>query len=563
MLRPRTRAVPVFEPPRPVRRRRGPATGLAVALGLVLVTALWVRARPSEAALAAGAEGSASTEASTPRSPAPAPTASVATPAPRPAPAAVRDDVLERRIGSAIASAVAEASKRSRGKVDGSNVAVAVHARPLDGRGEWVAVQPDLAMRPASNLKLVTAAAALVLLGPDGSFETRFEALGEVAGGRLAGDLVARAGADPVYVRDGDGSIGYWVDRLAADLRRAGIERVDGALVLDEGTFRAPAPGPSWPPEQEYWRDYCALSGGFSANAGCLSAIVRPRAVGARADVLVHPLHHGLEPRGEVLTVAARSPLKVAVEARSGRVTVRGEIPADVTPSYDARFACPDPVELFGSAVVGALAERGVRVTGGWRRERGLPAGRPVATVRSAVADTLVPILTDSDNAVADQLFLATALAVTGEGTREGGHAATARALEALGVPSAGLVQVDGSGLSRDDRTSARQLTALLAAVLGGDPSLAEPFRAALPVAGESAKLSSRMADGPARGRVRAKTGFIAGTSGFSGALETLGGRRMAFAILVAYPSVDGLNTHCWKPMQDEICELLVTSDDG
>ena len=83
------------------------------------------------------------------------------------------------------------------------------------------------------------------------------------------------------------------------------------------------------------------------------------------------------------------------------------------------------------------------------------------------------------------------------------------------------------------------------------------------PDAGEDGKLGGRMREGPARGRVRAKTGFIAGTSGLSGTLQTLGGRRMAFAILVAYPSIDGLNTHCWKPMQDEICELLVASDGG
>jgi D-alanyl-D-alanine carboxypeptidase len=60
---------------------------------------------------------------------------------------------------------------------------------------------------------------------------------------------------------------------------------------------------------------------------------------------------------------------------------------------------------------------------------------------------------------------------------------------------------------------------------------------------------------------VRAKTGFIAGTSALSGLVETRSGRTLVFSILVEYPNSDGLNTACWKPMQDAICKLLATWD--
>jgi D-alanyl-D-alanine carboxypeptidase len=60
------------------------------------------------------------------------------------------------------------------------------------------------------------------------------------------------------------------------------------------------------------------------------------------------------------------------------------------------------------------------------------------------------------------------------------------------------------------------------------------------------------------RGRVRAKTGFIAGTSSLSGVAETLDGRRFAFSILVNYPDFGGLNPSVWKPMQDALCKRLV-----
>ena len=58
--------------------------------------------------------------------------------------------------------------------------------------------------------------------------------------------------------------------------------------------------------------------------------------------------------------------------------------------------------------------------------------------------------------------------------------------------------------------------------------------------------------------------GIAAEYYALSGYAETTGGGELVFSILVDYPAeADGLNTHCWKPMQDEICAILVTSEDG
>jgi len=470
------------------------------------------------------------------------------------------DRALQRRIESAIAAAVRDGGARSKGRVTSASSAVAVHVVELESGLERVAIQPDLALRPASNMKLVTAAAALVLLGVDWHFETVFEAAGTLADGTLEGDLVARAAGDPLFRHDGDGGLDPWLDALARELGAAGIERVSGALVLDEAGFAIPGPGPGWPNAADHWQEYCALSGGFSANAGCITAEVRPGAGGGAARVRVRPRNHGLQRKGTVSTSARRSRLNLAVEARSRGLTVRGTIPADVT-TYQTRFAYPDPVELFGHAVVGGLARRGLSIEGGFRRQRDAPGGAAVARLRSPLEPLLVPILEHSNNSVSDQLFLALGHATQERGDRTGGAAASALALERLGISTQGFAQVDGSGLSRENRVSPRQLTALLGAVQRGDPAAARALREALPLAGESGGLEGRMQRDPARGRVRAKTGFIGGTSGLSGVVETLDGRTLCFSILVSYPRVDGLNTHVWKPLQDRICELLVESE--
>ncbi len=472
-------------------------------------------------------------------------------------PARPIDRALTARIRAQIDAARERARRETNGKVSPGEVHVAVHVRQLFG-ADLVRIDVDRVMRPASNMKLVTTAAAIVLLGPDWSFETVLEADGPPVNGHVAGDLIARAGGDPLFDPEGAGGIARLLAPAIDQLERAGIVAVDGALVLDEGSFQVPAPGPAWPAENQHWDEYCALAGGFSANAGCLTATVTPGTVGRAAAVAVEPRHHGLTKKFEVVTRAAKHKLDIRVAATGGSVRVEGSIPRDV-PQWSTRFAAPDPVELFGTSLVGALSDRGIFVRDGWRRERGRRLGAPheLARIRTPLADMLVPINTHSNNACADQLFLALGRSAAGAGTRAGGRAAIALALERLSVPAGELVQVDGSGLSRDNRVSARQITALVDAVLHLDAATARLFVSSLATGSETGTLDDRMRGQAVAGRIHAKTGFIAGTSALSGIVDIDGGRPLVFSILVDYPNFDGLNTSCWKPMQDAICREL------
>jgi len=464
---------------------------------------------------------------------------------------------LEADLHRIVDAWIERARQLTKNKAHAGNVTVAVHVRELGGgpRAE-VGFHGERSMRPASNMKLVTTAAALVLLGPGWSFDTRFEAGGPLEDGVLRGDLVVRAGGDPLYDPLAAGSVDHLLAPVAEQLRARGLHTIAGDIVLDEGTFPDPAPGPEWPDAGQHWAEYCALAGGFSANRGALTATVRPGSAGGPARVTVEPRDHGLAQNLGVRTTDGGR-LTVAMHARRSGVLVRGSIPASV-PEWSDSMAHPDPVELFGSALSAALSRGGVLLEGRLRRERGAPGGALLAQLSSDLVDQLSPINADSTNAVADQVFFATGNAVMGDGSRAGGAAATALALERLGVSTEGLVQVDGSGLSRANRVTAEQMTALLEAVLSGDPQSARAYLDSLAVAGETGTLHERMQDGPARGRVRAKTGFIDGTSALSGVARAASGRSFVFSILVEYPSLPGLNTRCWKPMQDELCELLV-----
>lgn len=464
------------------------------------------------------------------------------------------DAVLARQIETHIANAVQQAVSLGKGRVRSDEVSVAIS---IDGPQGVVRRLADRPFRPASNLKLFTTAAALVLLGAEWEFETRVDAGGELREGILEGDLIVRAGGDPLYPPDGSGQVEPRLDDLARRLRASGLRHVAGDLVLDQGPYADPAPGPGWPPANQHWADYCALAAGLTLNAGTLVAHVEPTRSGSPASLAVHPSPHGLPERYGVDTVSGTK-YDLRVGATRQAVTVRGSV-GERLGARQASFSHPDPVGLFGSVLRQSLAAAGISVDGAVVRRRRAPAGPTLASLRTPWIETLVPIHAESVNPVADQVFLATAHALGLTPTRAGGQRATERALERLGVPTAGLVQVDGSGLSRENRITAHQMTALLDAVLQLPPEARRVFLASLAVSGESGTLEGRMKAGPARGRVRAKTGWIAGASAIADYADTAGGELAVFSILVDYPAdADGLNTRVWKPMQDAILESLV-----
>jgi PBP4 family serine-type D-alanyl-D-alanine carboxypeptidase len=133
----------------------------------------------------------------------------------------------------------------------------------------------------------------------------------------------------------------------------------------------------------------------------------------------------------------------------------------------------------------------------------------------------------DSDNFIAEMLLKDIGAEVGTGGTTAAGAAVVRRDLASAGLPLAGVRIVDGSGLSLDDRLTARFLTSLLEA-MWEDPDLHAPSWSALPVAGRTGTLEKRMQRTPARGVVRAKTGTTDRASALSGYV----GDRYVFAVV-------------------------------
>lgn len=468
------------------------------------------------------------------------------------------DPALAQRIELLIADALVTAERSSKGAANGSNVAVALRVVDLTDGAVVAERQSQLAVAPASNLKLVTSLAALIGLGPDWAFTTRVDAVGRIEGSRLNGDLVVRAGGDPLFVHDDPDHAQRRLRELASDVAASGLRTVGGDLVLDLEGFSDAGPAPGWPQPNGHWTSSYALAPGLNVNAGLIGYEVEPTQAGRRAVARFAPAPTGLEETLAVDTIAAReNDVRVGLYESTGVVKLTGSLGAGL-PTFTGRFRHPDPVQHFGAVFAHELERAGVRVTGGVRRERARPQGEEVASLRTPWTEYLVPINTHSNNGVADAVLIALGRERFGIGDRSSGARRVREILDTLGADTDGFVMVGGSGLSRDNRVTPQILTELLARVAAGDDALRQPFVASLAVAGESGTLATRMSGTSAQGRVHAKTGFIKGASALGGYAATLEGRQMAFSILVSYPRLDGLNSSAWKPMHDAIAVELV-----
>ncbi|TDC65465.1 D-alanyl-D-alanine carboxypeptidase/D-alanyl-D-alanine endopeptidase [Streptomyces hainanensis] len=396
----------------------------------------------------------------------------------------------------------------------------------------------DDRLMPASNTKLLTAAAALDILGPDHRYRTEAVGAGRIRGGELRGDLYLRGSGDPTMLAED-------YDAIAADVAARGITRVRGDLVADDTRFDDVRLGRAWSWDGE--ADY--YSAGISAltlapdtdyDAGTVYVSAAPgRAAGDRPVVTLTPANDHVAVVNRATTVPAGEPdtLSVTREHGAGALVVSGRIPVGAAPTT-AWIAVDDPTAYATAVFADALAAHGVRVTGDTVLGRAAPAdATPLAAHESMpLSELLVPFLKLSNNMHAEALVKTIGHRTAGRGTWSAGLAAIQRYAAGLGMDTGGFRQVDGSGLSRMNLVPAAELATLLAAVRA-EPWFDDWYRA-LPVACAPDRLvggtlRSRMCGTPAAGNVRAKTGSLTGATGLSGYVTTADGRELVFSVLL------------------------------
>ena len=419
-----------------------------------------------------------------------------------------------------------------------------VHVRSLDRGDELFAHNAGKLMMPASNMKILTLAAAAETLGWDYRFPTTLEAAGPVENGVLHGDLIVRGGGDPtINTRDKRDQAVF--DEWAAALRTAGITAIEGRIVGDDQAFDDEGVGPGW--SWDYLEaGYAAPIGALQYNENTADLTIAPGGnVGDPAIVQIAP-GSGLTVVNRVTTAeavqggAARGSISVQRRIDRPVIEISGSIPAGA-PATTRTVAVINPTLHFAQSLKDALIARGITVTGEAvdlddvapeMTNGGSPERRVLVTTHSApLRDVATVLMKVSQNQYAETFLKAIAAAGGSLGTTNAGRRAAGATFTGWGIPTDGYVMSDGSGLSRYNYIAPSTITTILAR-MNQDPRHRDAFLSTLPIAGKDGTISTRMRRTRAEGNAVAKTGSIANVRSLSGFVKTRNGETLAFSII-------------------------------
>lgn len=412
-----------------------------------------------------------------------------------------------------------------------------VEVKSLDTGRVLYQHNPRTLVMPASNMKILTLAAAAETLGWDYRFTTTLEAAAPVENGTLAGDLIVRGAGDPTINTRNARAVAVF-DEWAAALASAGITRIDGGIVGDDNAFDDEGLGQGW--SWDYLQyGYAAPVGALEVNENVARLTVRPGAKDGDPAFVELEAGSGLLLLNRAYTGAAKSANTIDFQRRVDQplLTVTGSVAIDA-PAVTREVAVVNPTIFFAQSLKDALAARGIAVAGA-AEDADDRVDLPQAGARRVLASTQSPPLRDiamvlmkaSQNLYAETLLKAVGAARGGLGTTQGGRLATRALLASWGIPEATYVQADGSGLSRYNYVTADLIVTILQR-LYADPRHREAFVATLPVAGKDGTIAARLKRTRAEGNAMAKTGSISNVRSLSGYVRTRDGETLAFAIL-------------------------------
>ena len=383
---------------------------------------------------------------------------------------------------------------------------------------------------PASNMKVVTTAAALRKVGPDYRFPTRVYATGPVEKRKLKGDLYVKGFGDPFLVTEQ-----MWL--LVNEIKNLPLDAVEGDLVLDDSYFGGGRKVATWK-GQSGPEAYLAPLGALSLNFNTVAVHVAPgKREGNAPVVIVDPAtpFHKVENSAVTKARGRRGRLVVNRHHKDGRdvISVSGSLPQSVgRKTYYLNVT--RPLEYAGEALKKMLGQAGVNVTG-----KVLPGQVPEDAVllhehdSLPFSDILQGLDKYSNNFIAEQILRTLSAREFGPpGTTESGARLLTDYMKSLGFSETGFSIVDGSGLSRQNRLSPDHMVAVLKDA-HGDWSIFPEFVSALAIMGLDGSVNERMTKHPESRKIRTKTGTLNRVSSLSGFFQSRDGEVFAFSILM------------------------------
>lgn len=445
---------------------------------------------------------------------------------------------------------------------------------------------------PASNMKNFTVAAALEKLTPDYRFVTSVYAVAmPEANGTVRGDLriygrgdvsistaffptvtptpfpasnqpMPQAKPTPAAPSEAPRppatpvppptpvhpDIAYYqgIDKLVDKIIAAGVKRIEGSIIGDDTYFKG------YPiPETWEWDDLQAYFGAevsaLSINDNAVDLEVRPAAVGNACTVKLSPYNTVYRIRNLCTTTPAGTPRTLRIEKDLGQnsLLITGNLPAG-NGGFSNSVAVSRPAELFAALMKMRLEQRGVTVTGQYRVQSPLVTSAPPESVEIAKLESPpLSLIAAKTMKPSQNMYTEVLLWTIGEETRKLiltnqpppdsaalGKTEVSNFLTGIGVAPDGIVQYDGSGLSRHNLITPAAVVQLYS-YMAKQSKYAQAWRDSLTIAGVDGTLRNRFTGTAAQNNMRGKTGTIDQVSALSGYVTTAAGEQLVVSFII------------------------------
>lgn len=429
------------------------------------------------------------------------------------------------------------------------NADIAVYVKSMKHGDQLYSRNIHKPLVPASTLKILTAEAGLLYLGPEYRFSTQLLTDAKtVKNGILQGNLYIVLSGDPTLTY-------YDLVELMEGLKSQQIHAIAGNVYIDNTAYDQSFYGPGWKWEDKNYC-YAAPISASIINHNCLSFQVAPSKVAGRnAEVLTSPKYFYPTIKNSVTTKSGKTrACSVRLSSEPGSTISLDGCVAKGRYAWGVSYVVTDIPEYNRALFKNLLNRMSVNVYGtvtfgSAPTNLSLISQHASKPLRLLIND----MLKKSDNIIAGALFKKLGQLYTNKpGSWENGSLAVSQILsKRAGVQTSGMRILDGSGLSPNNATTSAQMMQVLDFAYHHYPTSFE-FIAALPIAGVDGTLKGRM--GNIARKVRAKTGTISGVVSLAGYAVSSEKEPLAFVIMINGSKGMGWS---YKSLEDKIATAL------
>ena len=414
--------------------------------------------------------------------------------------------------------AKADLAKRVDGIISRSlqqKVRFSIHIVKADSGGTVYNHDAGELMIPASNMKIITTAAALKYLGPDYEYKTKVGLCDDTLVVVGSGDpLLGDERTDAKYGREK----GWIFQDIAAALKRKGIATIKD-IVIDSSVFDDQRIHPSWS-KKELNKWYACEVSGLNFNDNCIAISTRNN--GGKVTVFIEPQTSFLKLTNKVIPISkGSSAVGTYRNKEANKIVIYGRCKDRVGP-FDV--AIERPAAFFGFLLYENLTKSGIR-TRGQLIEKTLddPSDFKLLTQYvTPLADCLARSNKNSLGLAAEALLKTIAANNNPEGKNgswDRGRGLISEYLLGLGIDESQFYIDDASGLSRQNELSAYAITKVLLNIYNSRNW--ELYKDSFAVGGVDGTIARYFKEEKYKGKISGKTGYINGVRSFSGLCST------------------------------------------